>query len=64
MAKFGLIVTPVSISHGAKVEMDQPLLDLIHQGRYEDLVRIKLIRPIVLSFQLIADQECLIRGHP
>lgn len=41
LAKFGLLATTKAVEGGAKVEDDQPLLDLIHQDRYEDLVSIK-----------------------
>ena len=40
LAKFGLLATTQAVEGGAKVEDDQPLLDLIHQDRYEDLVSI------------------------
>ena len=38
LSKFGLLATTKAVAAGAKVVEDRPLLDLIHQGRYEDLV--------------------------
>jgi hypothetical protein len=32
------LATTASVAAGAKAETDQPFLDLIHQGRYDDLV--------------------------
>jgi hypothetical protein len=41
LAKYGLLATTKAVSGGAKVENDQPLLELIHQSRFEDLVSSK-----------------------